>query len=137
LLEDARSQLATLGIEKASELNKVVARLADVDAQEYWQAFQTLGRLHDQLVGFSICAGQNLMTGEAVHVQLTTEPLTAPRFIMPSLGSEDSDPELRYQSNQFAVDQAAKKWSTVRQCLDADDNCDINDLLITTKERHS
>jgi hypothetical protein len=134
-LDNARSQLATLGQEKAAELNRVVAALADEDAQKYWQAFQNLGRLHDQLVGYSYVAGQNLMAGEAVHVQLTTEPLTAPRFIMPSLGSSDSDPELRYSSNQFAVDQAARKWSTVRERLDADDNCDINDLLLTnTKE---
>jgi hypothetical protein len=137
-LDNARKQLAQLGLDKAAELNRVVAALADEDAQKYWQAFQNLGRLHDQLVGYSYVAGQNLMAGEAVHVRLTTEPLTAPRFIMPSLGSSDSDPELRYSSNQFAVDQAARKWSAVRERLDADDSCDINDLLITnTKERTS
>jgi hypothetical protein len=130
LLDDARSQLATLSIEKALELNKVVARLADVDAQAYWQAFQNLGRLHDQLVGFATCAGQNLMAGEATHVRLTTEPLSAPRFIMPSLGSEDSDPELRYQSNHFAQEEAARKWSAVRERLNVDDQADINDLLL-------
>jgi hypothetical protein len=133
-LDNARSQLAQLGQDKAAELNRVVAALADADAQTYWQAFQNLGRLHDQLVGYSYVAGQNLMAGEAVHVQLTNEPLTAPRFIMPSLGSSDADPELRYSSSHFAVEQAARKWSAVRERLDHDDNCDLNDLLIPSKD---
>jgi hypothetical protein len=134
-LDNARTQLATLCQEKAAELNRVVANLADEDAQKYWQAFLTLGRLHDQLVGYSYVAGSNLMAGEAIHVQLTTSPLTVPRFIMPSLGSEDSDPLLRHSQSQSTVEEAARKWSSVRERLDADDDCDLNDLLITTKER--
>jgi hypothetical protein len=128
-LDNARDQLAALETEKSQELNKVVARLADFAAEKYWQAFQTLGRLQDELIGYSNCAAQNLMAGEPIHVRLTTEPLTAPRFILPSLGSEDSDPELRYSPNHFAQEEAARKWNAVRERLDADDGANIDDLL--------
>jgi hypothetical protein len=63
-LENAKEQLSDLELQKAIELNKVVASYIDLVAQKYIKNFQSLATLHDQLVGASFVQESNLLPGE-------------------------------------------------------------------------
>lgn len=123
LLENARSQLVSLGEQKNTELNRVIALLADKDAQAYAEAFAETCRLHDKLVGYANVAQANI--GD---IQLITDTPRRPRFAMPSLGRSDADPFLRHHPSEPTVNESAKRWSTVRSRLESNVDADLSDL---------
>jgi hypothetical protein len=128
-LEDSRSQLISLSEQKHAELTKVVAQIADQgDGRAYKNSFDEVCRRHDELSGYAQAVEGNIGT-----VRLIVDPLRVPRFALPSMGDALADPFLRYQSSQFTIDQAALKWKSVRDRLDADAGADVNDLLITER----
>jgi hypothetical protein len=123
-LESARSQLISLGEQKNTELNRVLALLADKDARDYAQAFAETCRLHDKLVGYASVAQSNL--GDC---QLIIDPLKVPRFALPSLGNSDADPFLRHGiPNELTVNESARRWSAIRSRLESDVDADLSDL---------
>ena len=124
MLNDARSQIPALAEQRNAELNRVVALLADADAQAYQRAFDEMCRLHDRLVGYAQVAQASI--GD---VQLIIEPVKTPRFALPSSGNSDADPFLRHRVNEFTVSESARNWSTVRQRLEADADADLTDLI--------
>jgi hypothetical protein len=125
-LVNVREQAVRLSEERAVELNRVVANLADVEAVAYAKAFREVCRLHDRLAGFCR-SGAESNIGD---IQRIIDPVKVPRFALPSLGgSPDSDPFLRHATNDLVVNEAARYWKTVREKLDADSNADIGDLV--------
>jgi hypothetical protein len=124
MLENARAQAADLREKRNSELNLVLANIADADAKAYERSFNECCRLHDRLVGYSQVAQSNI--GD---VRLTTSNPTVPRFALPSLGNSDADPYLRHRGSELTVAESARTWATVRQLLEADVNADISDLI--------
>jgi hypothetical protein len=132
-LENARSQLTGLELNRAIELNKVVASYIDIDAQKYLKTFLALARLHDQMVGASMVQESNLLPGEPIHVRLTHEPLVAPRFISGAMGVSEG-PQLHHNVSQRTADQSASLWAEVRSRLAVDADADVSDLI--TKERN-
>jgi chromosome segregation ATPase len=87
LLDNARSQLISLAEQKNAELNRVLASMADLDAQAYEKAFNLACTYHDKLAGYASVAQNNV--GE---VHLIFEAPKMPRFALPSLGNSDADP---------------------------------------------
>jgi hypothetical protein len=124
MLASARSQVTALGDQRAAELNRVVAMLADADARAYQKAFEEMCRLHDRLVGYASVAQASI--GD---VQLILDPIKTPRFALPSLGNSDADPFLRHREDELVVADAARQWATVRQRIDADVDADLDDLI--------
>jgi hypothetical protein len=125
-LENARSQLLDLGEQRAAELNRVLTSLGDLEADEYRKTFEKLGMLHDKLVGFS-----NVSQMSLGDIQLTTAPMSAPRFQFPSMrASVDADPYLRHSPSSLTVMQSAQKWTEIRSRLSENALADVNDLLI-------
>ena len=115
-----------LGEQRAQELNRVLAMLGDLDADEYLKTFAKLGRLHDKLAGFA-----NVSQMSHGDIQLIIDPLKAPRFAFPSMrGHVDADPFLRHTPSSVTVAESARKWSDVRDRLSADALADVNDLLV-------
>jgi hypothetical protein len=122
-LESARSQLISLGEQKNTELNRVLALLADTDARAYAKAFADTCKLHDRLVGYANVAQSNI--GD---IQLITDTPRAPRFALPSLGNSDADPFLRHHPSELTVNESARRWSAIRSRLEANVDADISDL---------
>jgi hypothetical protein len=56
LLENARQQLASLIDQRAAEVTRVIATLADADVRAYEQSWQETCEWHDRLVGFASVA---------------------------------------------------------------------------------
>jgi phage terminase large subunit-like protein len=108
-LANARSQVVELAEQKNAELNRVLAVLADEDAQSYKRAFDLVGLLHDRLVGYA-----SVVEGNQGDVRLIQAPLSTPRFALPSLGNADADPFLRHRTSELTVNESAQRWSTVR-----------------------
>ena len=112
--------------QKNTELNRVVANLADVDAREYQKAFDVMCVLHDRLAGYASTAQASF--GD---IQLIIDPLRVPRFVLPSMASgPDSDPFLRHKSSDLTINESARKWSQIRSRLEADVDADLDDLII-------
>jgi hypothetical protein len=128
MLEDVRAQLVALITDKNTEINAVLASLADIDGQAYSKAFDELCILHDRLVGYSETAQSTL--GD---LRLTTEPLRAPRFVLPSMGGSDHDPFLRHSpgGSSLTIAASAKRWSEIKSRLENDATADVNDLLVS------
>jgi hypothetical protein len=124
MLESARSQAAELREKRNAELNRVLASLADVDAQAYQRSFNETCRLHDSLVGYSQIAQANI--GD---VRLIVESPKVPRFALPSLGNGDADPFMRHRESEITVGASARSWATVRQRLEVDVDADLSDIL--------
>jgi ABC-type transporter Mla subunit MlaD len=123
-LENVNMQVIVLDEERAAELNRVIAMLADEEARGYQRIFDQLGRAHDRLVGYASVAETNL--GD---IRLIIDPLKAPRFASPSLGNSDADPFIRHQPNPLDIGSAARMWEAVRARLDQDPGADISELL--------
>ncbi len=123
-LENAKAQVIDLGEQRVSELNRVIAMLADGEARAYQKAFDELGRRHDRLCGWASTAEAN--QGD---IRLTQAPLAVPRFASPSLGNMDADPFLRHQVNQLDIGDAARMWKEIRGRLELDAGADISDLI--------
>jgi hypothetical protein len=124
MLNDARSQIPALAEQRNAELNRVVALLADADAQAYRKSFEEMCRLHDCLVGYAQVAQASI--GD---VQLIIDAVKTPRFALPSMGNSDADPFLRHRVNEFTVNASAKSWTAVRERLEADADADLTDLI--------
>jgi hypothetical protein len=125
MLESARSQAAELREKRNSELNRVLANLADVDAKAYDRAFAEVCRLHDRLVGYSQVAQSNI--GD---IRLVLQNPSVPRFALPSLGNGDADPHMRHRENEIVVAESARTWATVRSRLESDVDADLSDILL-------
>jgi hypothetical protein len=123
LLANARSQLTELINRKAAEVARVLATLADRDAQAYQRAFSTACILHDRLAGFASVAEGNI--GD---IRLIIDPIKMPRFALPSMGNRDADPFLRHQPSDLTVTASARRWSEIRSRLEANCDADISDL---------
>jgi hypothetical protein len=124
-LANVRGQAVRLSEERAVELNRVVANLADVEAVAYARAFREVCRLHDRLAGFCR-SGAESNIGD---IQRIIDPVKVPRFALPSLGgSPDSDPFLRHATNDLVVDEAARYWKAIREKLEADSDADIDSI---------
>jgi hypothetical protein len=124
LLEDARSQLVSLGEQKYAELNRVMAMLADKDARAYQASFAETCKLHDKLVGYANVAQANI--GD---VQLIVDTPRTPRFALPTLGNSDADPFLRHRTSELTVNESTKRWSAVRSRLESNVDADLSDLI--------
>jgi hypothetical protein len=123
-LQNARSQLVSLGEQKNAELNRVLANLADADARAYERAFNQTCILHDKLVGYANVAQANI--GD---VQLVVETPRTPRFALQSLGNSDADPWLRHRTSELTVNASTRRWSLIRSRLEADVDADLDDLI--------
>jgi hypothetical protein len=116
--------LAELNEQRIAEAARVLANMADVHGRAYEKAFNELCRLHDSLVGFAAVA-----EGNQGDIRLIQDPLRAPRFALPSMGSMDADPFLRHRENELTIGASARTWTAVRDRLAADAQADISDLL--------
>ena len=125
LLQNARSQLVHLTEQRAAELARVLAMLADIDGRAYQETFDRLGKLHDRLVGF--CAVAEGTQGE---IYLLHEPLKANRFALPSSGNSDADPFLRHRPSEITINESARAWTAIRDRLQADADADLTDLMV-------
>jgi DNA repair exonuclease SbcCD ATPase subunit len=121
-LENARTQLASLGEQRAAELKRVLAMLGDVTAREYQATFDALGKLYDKLVAYASVAEDNV--GDVWRIQ---EPLVACRFSV--TGDSLSDPFLRHRISDITVSESSRRWAAVKDRLAADANADVSDLL--------
>jgi hypothetical protein len=118
----AAAESAALDGQRHAELNRVVAMLADVEAQAYQRAFNELARLHDRLCGYA-----SVMENNIGDIRRIIEPLKTVRFTLPSLASSiDADPFIRHNlPNDHVVNEAARYWKMVREKLDADSSADL------------
>jgi hypothetical protein len=123
LLENAKAQLVALGEQKNTEVNRVLATLADADAQAYQSAFDKVAILHDKLCGYAAIAQSNI--GD---VRLRVEALRIPRFALPSLGNSDADPYIRARESELTIADSSRRWAAIKAALEADGNADISDL---------
>jgi hypothetical protein len=123
-LENARAQLLELHDQRAEEAKRVLMLLGDATARKYVAAFELLGDLHDQLVGFASVAEGN--QGDIWRIQ---EPLAACRFALPSTGDALSDPFHRHRTNEIVVGESTKAWAAVKDRLSTDALADISDLI--------
>jgi exonuclease VII small subunit len=123
-LDNVRAQVVVLGEERVAELNRVIAMMADSEARSYQRSFDEMCRRHDRLVGYASVA--QMSHGD---IQLIIDPVKAPRFAFPSMGTIESDPFLRHQVSSLTVSEAAKQWTEVRARLEADVNADVSDLI--------
>jgi hypothetical protein len=124
-LDNAKEQVVSLRHQRAMEMNRVLALLADVDARKYADTFDLLGRLHDRLVGYASIAEGN--QGDIWRIQ---DPLKTVRFATPSMGDQNADPFLRHQMSDLTVGESARKWSAIRDRLQFDANADLTDLMV-------
>jgi hypothetical protein len=125
LLQNAKAQLVALGEQRHQEINRVITALADVDARRYEKAFQEVCRIHDLLVGYS-----NTMSSNVGDIHLILEPPRILRFALPSLGSADADPFMRHFPSELTIAESSRNWTAVKNRLDSDPECDLNDLLL-------
>jgi hypothetical protein len=124
-LENAKAQYVVLVEQKNTELNRVLAALADDEiGRRYYETFNAACRLHDELVGYSEVAQSTI--GD---LRLTTVFPTMPRFVLPSMGNSDSDPFIRHQTSELTVTTSARKWAAIKAKLEADVNADISNLI--------
>jgi hypothetical protein len=123
LLDAARQQLASLINEKAAEVGRVVASLADMEVRSYEKSFEATCRLHDSLVGFARVAQNNV--GD---IHLMEEPPKIARFVV--VGDNTADPFYHHRLDERVVEESAKRWSEIRSRLEANANCDLADLEI-------
>lgn len=121
LLDAARQQLASLINEKAAEVGRVVASLADIEVRSYEKSFEATCRLHDSLVGFARVAQNNV--GD---IHLMEEPPKISRFVV--VGDNTADPFYHHRLDERVADESAKRWSEIRSRLELNANCDLSDL---------
>lgn len=128
MLADARAQVLRIGEEKAAEIGRVVAHLADHVALAYRKSFAETARLHDELLGFA--RATSFTSGGVAMVEAE---LVIPRFGLPSLNPTDGkyDPYLRHYANDFTVAQSSSTWATARARLEEDVDADLSDLIAT------
>ena len=122
-LENAQAQILALKEERAAELKRVLMNIGDVTAREYQSAFDTLGRLHDELVGVASILEDNI--GDIWRIQ---EPLVACRFAFPSTGDSLSDPFVRHRISDLTSGEAARRFAAIKARLEENAMADISDL---------
>jgi hypothetical protein len=123
-LERAKAEVVRLGEEKNAEIGRYMVQLGDDLARKYKAAFAAVCIAGDRLAGFGAGAG-------LYDVTLIVDPITAPRFNLPSLtaGRTEFDPLMRHTGSQLTIGESSKTWAAVRQRLNADVDADISDLL--------
>ena len=114
-------QLVTLTNEKAAEVGRLIASLADVEVRAYEKSFEATCLLQDKLIGFSRVGEANVGDVYRIH-----EPARLARFV--ANGDSTSDPFIRHHTNEHIVSESAKRWTEIRARLESNANADLADL---------
>ena len=96
--------------------------IGDVTAREYQSAFDTLGRLHDELVGVASILEDNIGDISRFRSRLCC------RFAFPSTGNSLSDPFVRHKISDLTSGEAARRFAAIKARLEENAMADISDL---------